>query len=139
MATRSTIAMLNDDGSVTAVYCHWDGYIEHNGRILKEHYTNKDKIEDLLSKGGISSLGENIYPSELDPHDFETPQNGVTVFYHRDMCDELEVRKFPSKSAYMLAIQGNKISQEYNYLFDGEDWLCSLGNSKKFKAFNAKI
>ncbi len=31
MATRSRIAIENQDGSVTSVYCHWDGHIETNG------------------------------------------------------------------------------------------------------------
>ncbi len=29
MATRSNIGIVNDNGSVTGIYCHWDGYPEH--------------------------------------------------------------------------------------------------------------
>lgn len=25
MSTRSNIGVLNNDGTVTAIYCHWDG------------------------------------------------------------------------------------------------------------------
>jgi hypothetical protein len=28
MATRSRIAIENQDGTVTSIYCHFDGYIE---------------------------------------------------------------------------------------------------------------
>ena len=31
MATRSTIAMEQPDGRVMQIYCHWDGYLGHNG------------------------------------------------------------------------------------------------------------
>ena len=54
MATRSTIGVLNTDGSVTAVYCHWDGYPEHNGKILIENYTTEEKVRELISFGSIS-------------------------------------------------------------------------------------
>ena len=40
MATRSTIALEFADGTVQQVYCHWDGYIDHNGKILFENYSN---------------------------------------------------------------------------------------------------
>ena len=41
MATRSNIGIVNEDDSITAIYCHWDGYPEHNGKILLNHYNNK--------------------------------------------------------------------------------------------------
>ena len=36
MGTRSTIALEYADGTVEQVYCHWDGYVSHNGLILSE-------------------------------------------------------------------------------------------------------
>ena len=41
MGTRSTIAIKNQDGSVTGIYCHWDGYVDHVGVMLKEHYNTE--------------------------------------------------------------------------------------------------
>jgi hypothetical protein len=43
MGTRSTIAIQNADNTVTGIYCHWDGYVEHNGKILNENYTTESK------------------------------------------------------------------------------------------------
>jgi len=37
MATRSNIAIENQDGTVSAIYCHFDGYIDGVGEILYEH------------------------------------------------------------------------------------------------------
>lgn len=69
MATRSSISIRNADGSYTGIYCHWDGYLSNNGRILCEHYTNEDKIRELMALGDISVLGEEIG----EQHPFDGP------------------------------------------------------------------
>ena len=47
MATRSRIAIENQDGTVKSIYCHWDGYISHNGKISFENY-DREKLEKLI-------------------------------------------------------------------------------------------
>ena len=59
MATRSIIAKLDDKG-VQAIYCHNDGYLSNNGKILDQHYQNEDKVNELLAEGDISSLRDTI-------------------------------------------------------------------------------
>ena len=49
MATRSTIALEFADGTIGQVYCHWDGYLQHNGRMLLANYSNPYVLRDLLS------------------------------------------------------------------------------------------
>ena len=56
MGTRSRIGIELPDGQVRSVYCHWDGYPEHNGRILIQHYTQREDVEKLIAGGSISSL-----------------------------------------------------------------------------------
>ena len=51
MGTRSTIALEFADKSVEQVYCHWDGYLEHNGMILLEYYSNPFILRDLIDLG----------------------------------------------------------------------------------------
>ena len=75
MATRSNIAIENQDGTVSAIYCHYDGYIDGVGKKLYENYTTKEKMEQLITLGDISSLGEN---------------KETTVAYHRDRGEKLE-------------------------------------------------
>lgn len=60
MATRSTIAIENEDGSVYFIYCHFDGYLENNGRILLEHYQNRDTVSELVKIGDMSCLEETL-------------------------------------------------------------------------------
>ena len=49
MATRSTIAKLSKDGIIKAVYCHSDGYLEYNGKMLNEYYQDESKVDELLT------------------------------------------------------------------------------------------
>ena len=56
MATRSAIGYRKLDGSVRAVYCHWDGSPEHQLPILKKHYNGIRKVQALIKPGSMSAL-----------------------------------------------------------------------------------
>lgn len=56
MGTRSRIGLALGPDQIVSVYCHYDGYIQHNGRKLIENYTTKKKVEDLINGGDMSSL-----------------------------------------------------------------------------------
>ena len=58
MATRSRIAIENQDGTVQSIYCHFDGYIDGVGKTLFNHY-DREKLEKLIELGDISSLDES--------------------------------------------------------------------------------
>ena len=60
MATRSTIAMEYADGTVGQIYCHWDGYLDHNGEIINKYYKDPFKVRELLDRGDMSSLDSGI-------------------------------------------------------------------------------
>lgn len=60
MSTNSTIAVQHLDGTVSTVYCHWDGYLSYNGRLLIDHYNSLEMAEGLVDKGNISLLGDTI-------------------------------------------------------------------------------
>ena len=120
MATRSTIAIRTEDG-IKAIYAHWDGYIEHNGRILREHYKTAEQVNALIELGDISQLG-------LD--------TGLTVAYRRDRGEELadvEPRTFETIAEW---VEGYTESWcEFYYLFDGQDWIVSKGNKDSAGCF----
>lgn len=86
MGTRSFIIVPNPKGDYTGIYCHWDGYPEHVGRILEQHYTTKAKIRKLINLGDISSLKPEVDPT--GPHTFDEPQGNVTVAYGRDRGEQ---------------------------------------------------
>lgn len=69
MGTRSDIIVHRTDGKWHRIYCHWDGYLSHNGKILFENYNSQKKAESLVKLGDLSSLGEKIGVK----HPFEAP------------------------------------------------------------------
>ena len=124
MATRSNIAIKNSDGTVEAIYCHWDGYPEHNGAILLEHYTDEAKIRELLSLGDLSSLGFEIG----DKHDFNVKDhlsNNWCKAYGRDRGEEGVDKKHYADIQQWLCY-----GEEYNYLFDNGEWRCFAGDEE---------
>ena len=83
MATRSVIAKLDETG-VQAIYCHNDGYLSNNGRILDQHYADEDKVDELLAQGDASMIDENI-GEKIKFNDFKSRvTNKQCVFYARD-------------------------------------------------------
>lgn len=82
MATRSAIAVKNADGTVQGIYCHWDGYPAHNGKILGEHYTYNKTLQ-LIANGNLSSLGKEIgLQQDFDNRDSQSED--WCLFYFRD-------------------------------------------------------
>lgn len=121
MGTRSTIGIQNEDGSVTGIYCHWDGYLSHNGRILAENYTDEDRVRELIALGDISSLGAEIGTA----HDFDSIPPGVTNAYGRDRGE----RDVDARTAHNWRQFRAENGQEYDYLFTpGKGWEVSTYN-----------
>jgi hypothetical protein len=105
MATRSTIAVVHKDGTVSQVYCHFDGDLSHNGELLIENYNTLDLAEELVSGGPMSTLGDSITS---------------VVYYGRDCGDN---RCYPSKSWNVDIYKLPGFWQDYNYLFIDGQWM----------------
>jgi hypothetical protein len=115
MATRSNIGILNEDGTVTYIYCHFDGYLEHNGAILDQYYTTEGQVRELIGLGDISYLGVEIGEKQ----DFNGPRNrDWCLAYGRDRGEtDVEARTIPY-SDYT-----KEYFEEYVYLFTpGKGW-----------------
>ena len=124
MSTRSFIGRINPDNSVTTIYCHWDGYPEHQFPVLYYSYSNEEKLTSLLELGSISSLAENPAPPEYRKHSFNSPVPDVTLAYHRDRGDpwgECKPETYPSLEDLLSECDDN-FWIEYYYIFDGKDW-----------------
>ena len=121
MATRSTIAVQHADESISVIYCHWDGYISNNGRLLEINYTSLELAEALVDGGSLSILGEYIQP--IGAHSFDSPEDNCCVYYGRDRSElDCEPNIYLSLADYLYM----HYYQEYNYLFkDGAWWLMN--------------
>jgi len=143
MATRSRIGIENEDGTVSSIYCHWDGYVVGVGSKLVDYYRDRDSVRELIALGSISSLREKAAPPgvsevvELDDevvrgilerlfpqpsHSFENPLPYVTVAYHRDRGEDLHIRKNNSVEEYF-----DSDLEEYGYLFNLKgEWVVKM-------------
>jgi len=111
MGTRSTIAKENADGTITSIYCHWDGYPEGVGQTLIDHYTDLTKIDQLLALGDLSILAEEIG----EQHDFDNPTEGWTLAYGRDRGEDEPPMTHPNVDMWKAERYGNGC--EYGYLW----------------------
>lgn len=129
MGTRSAIAMKTADG-IRSIYCHWDGYVDHNGRILKEFYSTDDKVQALLDLGDLSSLRQEIgEPHTFDRHQAEPELDmfdNWCLAYGRDRGEtDVDAKTFEDVKTWVESMASSWC--EYFYLWDGRDWLVSNG------------
>lgn len=81
MSTRCLIGYVDGD-CVRYTYCHHDGYVQHVGRILLDHYKTVEDVRKLVLLGDLSSLG--LTPEGVSAGDAEdTPGR---VGYARVKC-----------------------------------------------------
>ena len=93
MSTRSYICKELPNGKYKTIYCHFDGYVDHNGLFLNDIYNTEKKVDELINLGNLSSLGLVIKPSKKKEHTFENPQRYVCVAYDRDRNEENQEAK----------------------------------------------
>lgn len=127
MGTRSRIGIEMPDHTVVSVYCHWDGYVEHNGRILVQHYQNREDVQELIDGGSMSSLrtthlwetaavrDENgeIVRDENDNWLY-SPTRDPQPLYHSERGEVNE----PYHTSFDEFVSGNLGGEEFAYLYD---------------------
>ena len=108
MATRSVIARLDNNG-IKAIYCHNDGYLSNNGKILDQHYQNEVKVDNLIAQGDCSSLKDTI---------------ADTIFYMRDRGEYLKNRKpiILEDDIALVEFANNACDAQYIYMYVFGAW-----------------
>ena len=114
MATRSIIAKLDDNG-LEAIYCHNDGYLSNNGKILDQHYQNEVKVDNLIAQGDASSLKDTIED---------------TIFYHRDRGEDNKEAVNLNNETKLLEHAFESCDAEVVYMFAYGSWYV-YDNSNK--------
>lgn len=105
MSTNAAIGIENEDGTITAITLHWDGYVDHAGMILTTHYTTEDKVRDLLSGGELSSIASST---------------DTCSYYHRDRDEDLWIEENISAAEFTALRAGC-----HHYLFKNNEWIHS--------------
>lgn len=116
MATRSMIAFDNDD-EVYAIYCHSDGYLSHNGKLLYEYWSALEDVEDLIALGDLSILGEEI--GEKQDFDNRTSRKWCLA-YGRDRGEKNTAAKTFGSIDEAVSFYDDC---DYFYVFDGREWM----------------
>ena len=124
MATRSLIGIKLGD-YIKTIYCHWDGYPEHNGQLLVDNYTSPSAVFDLLELGDLSSLAE-------------TPAKCTA--YHRDRKEPYGMVEARDVDPNELVNVGCDYSVDYVYVYnDNNEWDCFTIEGTQIDILSGKV
>ena len=139
MATRSAIGIKHGT-VIKAVYCHWDGYMEHNGVILNEFYSNSVDVNRLIATGDVSSLGAQVgekidFGHRWEDTDYikvgETHVAPQCTFYSRDRGEDAPFCTFQTETDFVDHYDG--CGAEFYYLYDHGVWYVSQHHQNNFQ------
>ena len=125
MATRARLGILLEDGSIRSVYSHWDGYPDALGAKLVTDYNTREKVEDLISGGDISTV---MARSNWDG----VPSEEEFVLYYSDRGDR-DTDALTAEDKYEFFQQTRECTGEYAYVFSTltNQWECyDLGGAE---------
>ena len=130
MGTRSRIGVMHGD-KCKSIYCHWDGYLSHNGKILQEHYDSA-KANNLVALGDLSSLkatiGEKHAFSQFELRAEEVAgykllTENMCTFYGRDRGEkDTEFQVAHTFDEFLE--QCDNCAAEYYYINKDGVWYC---------------
>ena len=117
MSTRGKVVIDNGNShpKYTGIYCGHDSYLSGLGKVLEENYTTEEKVRELISMGGASSIYSTIEESD---------------FYCRDAHEDLDIEEYESDEE--LKKEGHDIFCEYMYLFREGKWYVFDAKSDDF-------
>jgi hypothetical protein len=152
MATRSAIGVMHGD-NCKMVYCHWDGYLEHNGEILQKYY-DSPKANHLVALGNLSSLRPNIgeqHPfskyeiNEKSPDVdalialySEAESKGWSTFYGRDRGEEDQ--GYTTFTKFTDAVNYYKdMYCEFIYIMHNDTWYVTSGDMSELVSLETAL
>ena len=116
MFYRSTIANLQEDGSVEGIHLYFDTDKSNTYSILQHDYVTQEKVEDLLNLGDLMSLGR--YIGSENP--IYRPSSEICLSFTRDgRFDGMDAEVFGTMESWLRSSYMCQVA----YLFDGKDWL----------------
>lgn len=124
MSTHSTIAVHTNEGYQT-IYCHFDGYPSYMYWMLSDWYGTEERARALVSFGDASIIDKRLTPSQDSHHSFDTPEEDVCIFYHRDRGESWRDTK-PQLCTKLEALD----LQYYTYVFEDGRWRAYAGRQE---------
>ena len=121
MGTRSRIG-LQLEGQIISVYHHWDGYPEWLGVTLNKKFNTREKVEELIDGGDMSSC-DSEYGWDYNYINREEVKREVSApTYYADRGEDCPPKISESITEYLD--QAERTDGEYAYLFDNGEWTC---------------
>lgn len=105
MSTRSSIALVTEQGEIKSIYSHSDGYPSYMAELLKNNYASTDKVEAILAEGDVSFLAETIETSR---------------FYNSWRGENTQANVWSNEEMWIKWAGDSGL--EFVYLFDGSNW-----------------
>ena len=116
MSTNSRIGILipstdptysDDSVLIRSIYCHWDGYPSHMGKVLHQHYGRKDLVNELLDKGDARLLNIDDGSSEHYMHSEGGHDAYIMTLNHftKHFLEEYNYIAVPIESDYNNSIE----------------------------------
>ena len=128
MATRCLIGKVLDEVKepyhmVKYIYCHFDGYPDYVGECLRTNYIKPRKINTLLNKGDLVSLGSKL-----------KDKNKSNSIIHTRFSEDSEANELVHELTYgnKIWLEKNWWDIEYLYLYKDGKWYCKGWDSDKF-------
>ena len=100
MATRALICYLDEDRELTCTYNHYDGYPDHLGKILDEHFDGDMYAEKIANEGYISYIDEN---GNIEAKNKRAPEKVKLNENWEDALDEIAdiIASYDAEYAYI--------------------------------------
>ena len=119
MGTRSLIGKQLKDGSILGVYCHYDGYPEYNGRMLRDKYNTVAKVDKLIDGGDMSCVYTNAgWNNET------LPESGPLYYTSRgESMESVAPQLYKDLNEFLCAADHN-YGAEYTYHYADGEWTC---------------
>ena len=119
MGTRSLIGKQLNDGSILGVYCHYDGYPEYNGRMLRDHFDTDEKVNKLIDGGDMSCTWTNAgWNNET------LPESGPLHYTARGESLESNAPQLYKDLNEFLCAADDNYGAEYTYHYTSAGWIC---------------
>lgn len=122
MSTNFIVTAQGPDSGLIAITGSYDGSLDYTGRILAEHYTTTEKVNELLSRGAISSIKPTLEEIDADLVDIDAAMAGSR---------KTRERKTKNYYSYSNLLTYNEKWIDLIYYWDGTEWFyCWIANNE---------
>ena len=119
MATHATIGVEENDGSVTFVYRHSDGYPDNTGRVLQAYFPTPAEARALIRKGQVDADATLRSLDETQPY---TEQNAAQTERLRRAAPKPHRAETVDEYRLLAAAR----HAHFAYLMTDEEWRAAL-------------